>query len=128
MRCVRNYTMGTIFILEDGDSIRELLEVLFNMEGYKVISSSNIREFNNMNIDLNVDLYLLDIRLPDGSGIDVCNYLKKNTQTSQIPVLMMSAHAKTFELQDCCQHDGFIPKPFDIDDIIAVVSGLIGKR
>lgn len=119
--------MGTIFILEDEDSIRELLEVLFNMEGYRVISSSNIKEFNKMNIDLNVDLYLLDIRLPDGSGIDVCNDLKKNTETSQIPVLMMSAHAKTLQLQDCCRHDGFISKPFDLDRIIATVSGLIRK-
>ena len=119
--------MGTIFILEDEDSIRELLEVLFNMEGYRVISSSNIKEFNKMNIDLNVDLYLLDIRLPDGSGIDVCNDLKKNTETSQIPVLMMSAHAKTLQLQDCCQHDEFISKPFDLDRIIATVSGLIRK-
>ncbi|MCJ8154175.1 response regulator [Chryseobacterium sp. SSA4.19] len=119
--------MKTIFILEDEDSIRELLEVLFNMEGYKIISSSSIREFNKMNIGSNVDLYLLDIRLPDGSGIAVCNDLKNNAETSKIPVLMMSAHAKTLELQDCCQYDEFISKPFDLDTMVATVSGLIGK-
>lgn len=120
--------MGTIFILEDEDSIRELLEKLFNMEGYSVISTSNIREFNKINISQNADLYLLDIRLPEGSGIEVCNDLKNNTETSKIPVLMMSAHAKTLELQNCCQHDGFIiSKPFDLDTIVATISGLIGK-
>lgn len=127
MCCIRNNTMGTIFILEDEDSIRELLKVLFNMEGYKVISSSSIREFNKMNIGITVDLYVLDIRLSDGSGIDVCSDLKRNAETAQIPVLLMSAHIKTLGIQNQCQHDGFISKPFDLDTMVRTVYSLIGK-
>lgn len=119
--------MGTIFILEDEDSIRELLEVVFDMEGYKVISTSNITEFNELHTNYNVNLYLLDIRLADGSGIDVCNNLKANTETADIPVLLMSAHAKIIEIEKVCSPDAFISKPFDLDNIVAIVSNLLGK-
>lgn len=113
--------MGTIFILEDEDSIRELLEMLFDMEGYSVISTSSIKEFNTMNTSQDVDLYLLDIRLPDGSGIDVCNNLKNNTQTSHIPVVMMSAHAKVYDIDSYCRADAFVAKPFDLDTMLATI-------
>lgn len=119
--------MKTIFILEDEKSIRELLEFLFNMEGYNVISASNITEFNNLHSRQPVDLYLLDIRVPDGSGIDVCNKLKSDIQTENIPVVLMSAHAKTAEIEQKCSPNAFISKPFDLDDIVTSISTIIEK-
>jgi len=116
--------MKTIFILEDEDSIRDLLNVLFSIEGYKVEEASNVSDFNKMHVLVTVDLYILDVRLPDGSGIDVCNGLKNSS--SAIPILIMSAHAKIIEIKKRCNPYVFISKPFDIDELLASVHSLIG--
>ncbi|WP_376778742.1 response regulator [Chryseobacterium taichungense] len=71
------------------------------------------------------DLFLFDVLLPDGSGVEVCNYVKSNEPTSTIPVVLMSAHAKAIETDRLCQPDAFIVKPFDIDDVISTVSRLV---
>lgn len=118
--------MKTIFILEDEDSIRDLLNVLFSIEGYKILEVSTVSDFNRLHGTVDVDLYILDVRLPDGSGIDVCNDLKKNG-CSETPILMMSAHAKTIEIDKRCNPNAFISKPFDIDDLLASVRNLIGS-
>ncbi|HCN50402.1 MAG TPA: hypothetical protein DIT10_15150 [Chryseobacterium sp.] len=73
---------------------------------------------------VDVNLYIWDVRLPDGSGINVCNGLKNIS--SDTLILMMSAHAKTFEIKRHCNPDAFISKPFDIDDLLASVRSLIG--
>ncbi|WP_435525971.1 response regulator [Chryseobacterium indoltheticum] len=44
------------------------------------------------------EVYLLDVMLPDGSGVDVCNYIKMTKDLEKIPVIMMSAHAAAIEL------------------------------
>lgn len=116
--------MKTIFILEDEDSIRDVLNVLFSIEGYNILEASNITDFNKLHGESEVDLYILDVRLPDGSGIDVCNGLKNGS--SETPILMMSAHAKTIEIDKKCNPNLFISKPFDIDDLLASVRNLIG--
>ncbi|HQD46012.1 MAG TPA: response regulator [Kaistella sp.] len=116
--------MKTIFILEDEDSIRDVLNVLFSIEGYNVLEASNITDFSKLHGESEVNLYILDVRLPDGSGIDVCNGLKNSS--SETPILMMSAHAKTIEIDKRCNPNAFISKPFDIDDLLASVRNLIG--
>jgi len=115
--------MKTIFILEDEDSIRDVLNILFSMEGYKVVEASSISDFNRLYKTATVDLYILDVRLPDGSGIGVCNDLKSNPL--EAPVLLMSAHAKMFEIEKRCQPDVFISKPFDLDDLLVKVHHLL---
>lgn len=90
--------MKTIFILEDEDSIRDVLNVLFSIEGYNILEASNITDFNKLHGESEVDLYILDVRLPDGSGIDVCNGLKNGS--SETPILIMSAHAKHLILRN----------------------------
>ncbi len=116
--------MKTIFILEDEDSIRDVLNVLFSIEGYTVVEASCISDFKSLYREDGADLYLLDISLPDGSGIEVCNILKSNPL--DVPVILMSAHAKTIEIEKSCQPDAFISKPFDLDDILLRVYTLIG--
>lgn len=77
---------------------------------YLFIFKENIICFYNHD----VDLYILDIRLPDGTGIDVCNDLKNNPETSHISVILMSAHAKVYEIDNYCKANAFVTKPFDI--------------
>lgn len=119
--------MKTVCILEDEPAIREVLELLLLSENYNVLPFSSVNEFNSRDLTIVPDLFLLDVMLTDGFGTDVCNAIKNNVLTSHIPVMMMSAHAKLFEMEKVCTPDEFISKPFDLNDVVAKVGSLINK-
>ncbi|RZK40593.1 MAG: response regulator [Pedobacter sp.] len=111
-----------ICILEDDESIREVIELILGEEAYEVLAFASVGEFIHSDRKKNTDLFLLDVMLPDGNGIDICGMLKSAKETCNIPVLMMSANVSPSQIQNCCQADGFVAKPFDISDLLGKVS------
>lgn len=120
-------SMKTVMILEDEKNIREALEILLAYDNYQVICCPNVQDFYAQSKIIIPDVYLLDVMLPDGSGIDVCNYIKKTNDLGKIPVIIMSAHATVVELDQSCKPDAFISKPFNIDDILNTLSHWTSK-
>lgn len=116
--------MKTIFIVEDETGIRDALQLLLSFENYDVRSFSTVEAFNNRDQSLVPDIFILDVMLPDGLGTDLCNQLKEAPETSNIPVMIISAHAKAENVTQSCQADEFIPKPFDIDDVLVKIEKL----
>ncbi|RZK76732.1 MAG: response regulator [Pedobacter sp.] len=114
--------MKTILLLEDDNDIRELIHLILEEENYQVISFSTIKDFSNRDRSIQADLFLLDVMLPDGSGLDVCEHLRavKNT-----PILVMSAHATLKDIANKCEPTNFIQKPFDIDNLLNQVKSYI---
>ncbi|WP_083206657.1 response regulator transcription factor [Chryseobacterium sp. CBo1] len=119
--------MKTVFILEDEAGIREVLEILLESENYLVSTFADIKEFNSRNLTIVPDVFILDVMLPDGVGTDVCNQIKNNVRTSDIPVIMMSAHAKALEMEKTCNPNAFISKPFDLSEILTKVKNLTSE-
>jgi len=74
-----------IYVLEDDQDIRDIIEIILTGEKYEVISFSSINEFMLKDKHDQADLFLLDIRLPDGNGINVCEMLKKTKGTANGP-------------------------------------------
>ncbi|HSI68696.1 MAG TPA: response regulator [Gillisia sp.] len=107
--------MKEIFVVEDDEGIRELIEFLLLSKHYDVKTFSTVRSFENNLPGKTPDLFLLDIMLPDGNGLDLCKQLKQTNITSSIPVVLMSAHANISRLEGA---DDFIAKPFDVDDLL----------
>jgi DNA-binding response OmpR family regulator len=116
--------MKTIFIVEDETGIRDALQLLLSFENYDVRSFSTVEAFNNRDQSVVPDIFILDVMLPDGLGTDLCNQLKESPETSNIPVMIISAHAKSENVTQSCQADEFIPKPFDIDDVLVKIEKL----
>ncbi|AYM98999.1 response regulator [Chryseobacterium sp. 3008163] len=116
--------MKTIFIVEDETGIRDALQLLLSFENYDVRSFSTVEAFNNRDPSVVPDIFILDVMLPDGLGTDLCNQLKEVPETSNIPVMIISAHAKAENVTQSCQADEFIPKPFDIDDVLVKIEKL----
>jgi len=116
--------MKTIFIVEDETGIRDALQLLLSFENYDVRSFSTVKAFNNRDQSVVPDIFILDVMLPDGLGTDLCNQLKEAPETSNIPVMIISAHAKAENVTQSCNADEFIPKPFDIDDVLAKIENL----
>ncbi|WP_312900879.1 response regulator transcription factor [Chryseobacterium taichungense] len=117
--------MKTIFILEDETGIRDALQLLLSFEDYDVRSFSTVEAFNNRDRSVVPDIFILDVMMPDGSGIDVCNELKSQPETANTPVMIMSAHAKDHEVTSRCNADEFVSKPFDIDAVLLQIENLL---
>ena len=110
-----------ICLLEDDEGIREIIEMILTDEQYEVYGFSNVKDFMAFEGKASQDLYLLDVRLPDGNGLKVCDNLKSNEETKRIPIMMMSAHAGLNEMRRSCKAEDFIAKPFDIFDLLKKV-------
>jgi DNA-binding response OmpR family regulator len=112
-----------IIILEDDLYIRELLELFLQEEQFEVQSFSRARDFLRAVASINVDLFLLDVMLPDGNGIEICKELKRSDISAEIPVILMSAN---YNGLNPCPAEDFIRKPFDIDDLSKRVRKQLG--
>lgn len=107
-----------IFILEDDKDIGFILNHVLVEQGYQVSVYENLSKIRHGLDDHLPDLLLMDVRLPDGNGLDLCAELK-STEDS-LPILMMSANFDVHN-NSACLADEFIAKPFDLDMIIAKI-------
>lgn len=117
--------MRKIFLVEDDQAIREVLEVFLTSENYLVQSFGTVQEFKARDTNIIPNLYLFDVMLPDGSGVDLCKQIKNNNDNDGVPVIIMSAHAKLSQLSIFCEPDDFITKPFDIDNLLSRIDKII---
>ncbi|SDS33180.1 Response regulator receiver domain-containing protein [Gillisia sp. Hel1_33_143] len=108
--------MKKIYLVEDDHALRELISFLLMDKDYEVEAFANAKSFKNKISTADADLILLDIMLPDGNGIDLCKLVKATSNTKDIPVLLMSAHANPSIANDSGAND-FIAKPFNVDDL-----------
>ncbi|RZL35855.1 MAG: response regulator [Pedobacter sp.] len=114
-----------IYVVEDNDDIRELVTYLLESEGYGVESFATVKAFERELVKEMPTLFLLDVMLPDGNGITICENLKGNEVSAKIPVLLMSAHKDVEFMRKESRADDFIAKPFDIDALVTKVKQLI---
>lgn len=112
-----------ITILEDDRDIREICTYVFESEGYAVNSYETIAELNKAVEPSN--LFLLDIQLPDGNGLEVCENLKSSKLHADTPIVIMSANSLAAKSINQSRADDFIAKPFDIDQLVERVALLM---
>jgi len=117
--------MKMIYIVEDNEAITEILVILLTSENYEVNSFGTVGAFACRDHRIKPDLFIFDVMLPDGSGIDLCQQIKQDNDHSGIPVIIMSAHASLLHMKDVCQPDALIAKPFDIDNLLSVIQTVI---
>jgi DNA-binding response OmpR family regulator len=80
----------SILVVDDEKSICDMLTMKLSCEGFEVLEASGGDEAIHKAEENHPDLILLDILMPQVNGLDVCRYLKKNINTSDIPVIMVS--------------------------------------
>ena len=112
--------MKKILVVDDDESILELVQFVLENEGYKVQTSSNGACFQQLHGEL-PDLILLDILLSGEDGREICRQLKSSEQTKHIPVIFFSAHFSAGDITAMSGADAFLPKPFHLGDLIALV-------
>ena len=113
-----------VWVIEDDPDIGEIISHLLAEEGYDVSVFSDASSCKNLLIFNSADLMVVDVMLPDGNGIELCNLIKTSSTSAHVPVLMMSANKGMSDLNGYYRADDFIAKPFDINEMIRKVKRL----
>lgn len=110
--------MKQIHVVEDDQDIRQIIEFILKEEGYAVNLFPDAASFHAAMQDSIPDLYLLDVMLPDGNGLELCREIRTTKHIQNIPIIVMSAHAQQDAIFEQCTANDFISKPFDLNDIL----------
>jgi two-component system, NtrC family, response regulator AtoC len=110
-----------ILIADDDPSIRLLLKNFLESEGYDTAEAKTGGEVLRTLPQLNPDLVILDLRMPEWDGIQVMKKLAE--QNLKVPVLLMTAHGTSNSAIQAIQLGAFdyITKPFELDDVLLTV-------
>lgn len=119
-----------ILLAEDQTEQREMLKLLLEGSGYKVIAVRDGKKALQLLKKHRFDLVILDIMMPKVDGVEICNKLKHSRTLMRTPVLIISAlgqgsRASEDRWRKDTLADAFIAKPFDTRDLLAVVADLI---
>jgi len=120
--------MDKILILEDEIGIRSFVSINLKREGYDVIEAGTGSEaIEKLNSEPNITVALLDIMLPDMSGVDVCRYIKEKYEN--MGIIMLTAKAQEDDKIEgfVAGADDYMIKPFSIKELLFRVSALIRR-
>jgi len=116
-----------ILIVDDDDLNREVMEAFLSLNGYAVLITGSGKRAVELSTAQLPDLIVLDMRLPDMSGIEVCQDLRRRDKTNLIPILMITGLSDP-EVRRQALSAGvnqFMQRPFDGDDFVKAVEGLL---
>lgn len=116
----------TILIVDDEPDIVLAIAAILQDAGYSVASATRREGLMwHLSQDSLPDLILLDMLLSDQRGTEITEELKQGQATRHIPILMLSAHPDAEQEARTAGADGFIAKPFDLEDLLATVATLV---
>ena len=114
----------TVLIVEDNAIHASLIEDVLGTRGFKTVHAARGGEALSLAREFRPDLVIMDIQLPDISGMEVTKTFKADDELSEIPIVAVTAFASKREeemiLQAGCA--GFLTKPFSIPDLLETVA------
>lgn len=119
--------MTKICVVEDESSLAEMVRLNLEMESYEVeLVQDGAEALELFKRDFDFDLIVLDVMLPNVSGIDLCRLIR---QKSQVPILFLSAKGTTQDRIEGLKAGGndYLPKPFDLEELLLRVAILLNS-
>ena len=119
-----------ILVIEDEPDIRKNLEYNLGREGFKVFSVASLNDAEEkLQNNNDFSLLILDLMLPDGSGLDLCKKIKSDPKTENIPIIILTAKDDEvdkvvgFELGA----DDYVTKPFSVRELILRIKAVLKR-
>lgn len=119
-----------VLIVDDDDLNREVMEAFLLLNGYSVLMTGNGTRAIELSKSELPDLIILDMRLPDLSGLEVTEAIRNDVQISGIPILMITGLSDPQVRKQALQMgvNQFLKRPFGGDDFIAEVASLLSAQ
>ncbi|MGD8317293.1 MAG: sigma-54 dependent transcriptional regulator [Myxococcales bacterium] len=114
---------ATILVVDDEKNIRRTLRMVLEGSGFNALEAASAEECLGTLKEHEVDLVILDVRLPKMSGIEALEKIRSEPDTRRLPVLMVSGHASVAEAVQAVQLGAtdFFEKPLDRDRVLVTV-------
>lgn len=108
-----------VLVIEDEPIIAEMMSILLEVGGYKVISLADTAYAKKRLHEADMGLVLLDLQLSGAeNGKDMCTYIKSSDDLKHLPVILVSANSDLPQISKDCGADDHIAKPFDMNYFI----------
>ena len=121
--------METIVIIEDDESIREMLRYYFRSVGYEVACFESGEDYFEKAGEVKPSLYILDIMLPGMDGLEILRRIRADARLEETPVLMLTARTSEMDKVKGLETgaDDYVVKPFGIMELQARVKALLRR-
>ena len=108
-----------ILVIEDDPSVRTLVKAVLEHNGNKVVTADNAADGEEMAEDIELEMVILDLGLPDGDGYEVCKNIRDKGIST--PVLVLSGEQETDVKVKCLKvgADDYLTKPFNTEELVA---------
>ena len=119
----------TVLIVEDNELNMKLFHDLLDAHGYKTLQTRNGREALELAREHRPDLILMDIQLPEVSGLEVTKWLKEDDQLKKIPVVAVTAFAMKGDEERIREGgcEAYISKPISVTKFIETIKSFLGE-
>lgn len=116
-----------ILLAEDEESIREMLQLNLELEGYEVVCAENGRQAIRLFQEQHFDLILLDVMMPELDGFQVCEQIRLTNL--EVPILFLTAKEATEDRILGLKRgaDDYLTKPFHLEELLLRVQNLLKR-
>ena len=121
--------MSKIMIVDDEQDIMELLSYNLEKEGFSTVKAYDGEAALGMVRSEKPDLMILDLMLPKMNGLDVCKAIRRNPETANLPIIMLTAKGEEIDKIIGLEigADDYITKPFSVKELVARVRSLLRR-
>lgn len=120
--------MNRLFLLEDDAGLTDGLLYSFHKNGYQVDVARSVKEAEKLLLETGkYDLLILDVTLPDGTGFDICEKVRK--QNDRIPIIFLTASDEEVNVIRGldCGGDDYVTKPFKLGELCSRIRALLRR-
>jgi two-component system phosphate regulon response regulator OmpR len=121
-------TNPSILVVDDDPEIRKLLARYVESQGFRVLLAASCHELRERLATHQVDLVVLDVMLPDGSGLDLCRDLR--AQRSNVPIILLTALKEDVDRIIGLEigADDYLGKPFNPRELVARIKAVLRRQ
>ena len=118
-----------ILVVDDEVDVLSIVKTRLEINNYEVFTASNGDDGFNAAVAQKPDLILLDVVMPVKTGFEVCQQLKDNSETANIPVIFLTAKGRESDMMEGARLGAvnYVIKPYDYKDLLAKIEKALKK-